>query len=361
MKISKKINYGISAILAVLSTVFLPEIAAINADYAYSNSILSLFMVVVLTVIYNKMLLCADRRAKNIAFLAGGIFSVLLCVGKQIVNNGSTNLNQWKTLAAILAEAPLFATLVLFVFLRVVPSVGRNTSAMDEPSNEKRFFFIWALIFAAWVPVLLATWPGIYGYDSIYQISWYDSGKISLHHPLIHTLYLGFCIRTLGGLLGSVERGMAVYSITQMLIMSAFFSATTCYFIRNRLPKIVTAGMLVWFALLPTTALMSISATKDTLYALTFAWMVLNLCKLAKEPCIIKDWKFDVQFATSCLVQMIFRNQGKYIFAVLVPVLLVVLWRERKRMLCIFCGVAVIYATYSGPATRILGGSERWN
>ncbi|MFQ8840568.1 MAG: hypothetical protein ACLR8P_06170 [Clostridium fessum] len=55
-------------------------------------------------------------------------------------------------------------------------------------------------------------------------------GKLPLttHHPLIHTLYLGLCMKIAGRLFHTYQAGMALYALSQSFFMSAVFSCNVC-------------------------------------------------------------------------------------------------------------------------------------
>lgn len=365
MRSTKQIKkeWCVSVAAALLSTIFLPEIADLNGSlYAFSNSVLSLLVAVALAFFYHTALCCTEKRVKITSLILGVLFSFFLCIGNQLLKHGSTNLDRWKVIIAIFAEIPLFASAVglLMVKLSGIQAV-KFPNEVKEPSRRILFFCTWSIIFLCWIPAFLAAYPGIYGYDAIYQVQAYSAEKIYLHHPLIHNLHLGFCIQKLGTLLGSPECGMAIYSISQMLMLSACFAGIYVYLRRNKIPKLFAFGLLLWFMAMPTNMLMSFSATKDVLFSASFAWMIINLSKLSKNPEIIRSVKFDVSFLLSCFTQMIFRNQGKYLFLILVPLLIVTFWEYRKRIACICCGVLIMFSVYSGPVTTMLRGIPATN
>lgn len=348
-------------LLSLCSTIFLDKLFDVNASlYAYSNSILSLLVFVASFLLYRFAWKNADRRSLVISSVLGFIFTLLLYMGNSILKYDSPMLYSWKAPVIILFETPIFTAIVLLILVGFTKYSTYLQSSIPTSSFRagRTFLIAWAVIFLAWLPGFIASYPGVYGYDSIYQVGYYSRGDIILHHPLIHTYFLGFCVITVGEWLGTIEMGMAVYSIVQMLILSAVFSFIYLFLRKINLSRIYTTVVLLFFALLPTNAIMSFSATKDVLYAAFFALMVLCFCEIVRDRTVLKSLGFNAAFVLVCFAQMIIRNQGKYVF-LLSAIVLIFAFREYwKRMLVLCLSVCILFAVYSGPVTKICNGVD---
>lgn len=355
------ISYIVCLLLSLCSTTFLYKLFDINASlYAYSNSILSLLVFVGLFLLYQFAWKSADRRSLIISLILGFIFTLFLYVGNNILKYDSFMLYSWKDIIIILSETPLFAAIVLLILVRFTSYSTCLQSSISTSSFRagRTFLIVWAVIFLAWLPGFIASYPGVYGYDSIFQVGFYSRGEIILHHPLIHTYFLGFCVLTVGKWLGSFEIGMAVYSIVQMLLLSAAFSFIYLYLRKINLSRIYTTVILLFFALLPTNAIMSFSSTKDVLYAALFALMILCFCEIVRDKTVLKSLSFDIAFVSVCFAQMIFRNQGKYVFLLSAIVLIFAFREDWKRMLVLCLSVCILFTVYSGPVTKLCNGVD---
>ena len=68
-----------------------------------------------------------------------------------------------------------------------------------------------------------------------FQLEQVFTGRYSAHHPLLHTLLLGGCVR-LGQALGSINLGAALYTVLQMiavpllLLLSVFPDLPVLYY-----------------------------------------------------------------------------------------------------------------------------------
>ena len=161
----------------------------------------------------------------------------------------------------------------LFLFLDKHFKVKKNQNDA-RPFKIKRFFLIWLVIFSSWVPVFLAYYPGIWGYDVDGQLAGY-----TLHHPLIHSIILHFFVENFNN--GNANFPIALLSIIQMLSMSVIF-AFVCEKIRTIMPsKKLMVVLVCFFAFVPINPIMAISATKDTMFAGFFVLCVVfvMLCR----------------------------------------------------------------------------------
>ena len=196
----------------------------------------------------------------------------------------------------------------------------------------------------------------MFGYDSIHQANYYKNGTINLGHPIMHTYFLGFCVVTIGKILGSNEAGMAVYSIIQMLCLSAAFSSMYAFFIRKRLNKFLKTLIILWYMFFPVNAIMGVSSTKDVLFTAFFTLTMMMLLVIAETPNILKSKKFCILFGSITFLMLIFRSQGIYLFVLSMFVAFIILKNYRKQIFAIFLSCVIVFAVYSGPFSTMLGG-----
>ena len=166
------------------------------------------------------------------------ILSASLVIGKSLYEIDLTQTNNIKTYIKILMLLP-FLSIILSSIISNLPKTATWINKSQKQymltpffNSKKYFFLIWAIIFICWIPVFLASFPGIYGYDSLYD------HQLFAHHPIIHTLYLYGTIMLGKILFDNYAYGMAIYSISQMLIMSAIFAYICRYLVKLRTPAI---------------------------------------------------------------------------------------------------------------------------
>ena len=344
-------------VLAFFATLCTPDVVKDDlVKFSLSNSVFSILIFIGYFILLQSAMKHADKPKIVFASVLGFVFSAFMIMGKNICISGKTyilELNTWKT---IFAMFPIFSALMVLCF-QYFPWLHSQTISQDKKlSDTKRFFLVWLLIFFAWIPVLLASYPGVYGYDSVFQINYYRSGRFSLHHPIAHSYLLGFFIVTLGDLLGSNEAGMCCYSVFQMLCLSATLAALYSVYISKRCNKVVSFGILLLLMFLPTNAIMAMSATKDIFFSAFIALATMLLLLVAEKPERLRSVKFDVALTAVFLALSIFRNQGKYVIIVCFAVAFPFLWKYKKQLLIILVSSMVLLGIYNGPITTALGG-----
>ena len=353
----------VAAVLAYISVFITPHILKdVLSNYSLSNSLFSIIFFWGYFILIKKALENYEKRLCVISFSTGILFSIFMVFGRNLYVNNSSNLLSLKTWICVFGILPVLYSVTLLI-IKYLPKLNTNflfclneTSEKAKYSGKRKFFIVWMTIFILWIPALLASYPGIYGYDSIYQVNYYISGDISLHHPLLHTYFLGFCVITLGDFLGSRVIGMLFYSIIQMLCLSAAFAFMYTFFIRLRASKIIRVIILIIFIFFPVNAIMSFSATKDVFFSIFFALAVMMLLLLAEKPELIKSVKYDICLGLTFLMMSAFRNQGIYIVILTAVIALLLFRKYKKRIFIVFLLSILLIVIYLNPISLLLGG-----
>ncbi len=207
-------------------------------------------------------------------------------------------------------------------------------------SPKKLFFISWGAIFICWLPCFIAFYPGILAYDIPTQLAGISEGTLTADHPLLHTLLAWGCF-SLGKAIRSYTLGAALYSLVQMLALSASFAGVVAFLRKKGSAPILPWGALAWFALLPIHPLFAVNATKDVLFAACTIGVLLLIARLLQQPeRLTRPW-FWVVYIFAVVAMALMRNTGIYVFLVFIPVLVFLLPRRRwaALALCLLCVV----------------------
>ncbi|MEG1877476.1 MAG: DUF6020 family protein [Lachnospiraceae bacterium] len=165
------------------------------------------------------------------------------------------------------------------------------------------------------------------------------TGIYKTHHPLLHTLFLGFCY-TLGGRMGSYTLGIALYTISQMLVVSGSFSYCIVFLYKRGLGKKMRLLIGLFYGLFPVFSMLTVSTTKDVFFGAIFLIFMIQLFS------IIENNKTPV-FAIICgIILVLLRNNAIYAIAIAIPVLIICNRKYWKRwsiilMSILFCSIIV--------------------
>ncbi len=204
-----------------------------------------------------------------------------------------------------------------------------------EEHNGKGFPYFYVggisflLLLLAWLPLFLAYYPGICAYDSSIQLGQIASGAWNEHHPVIHTLFMGFCIRFGRNVLGSGTAGIACYTVLQSMLLAAVMSYSMVV-LYKLLCKSEVKSKAVWsicgvlqfiYMFQPFHAYMAISVTKDTMFSIFSMLMIVALVSIVflNKGALGLDYLW---FGLGLIGSIWFRNNGRYAVMVLIAFLL---------------------------------------
>lgn len=212
----------------------------------------------------------------------------------------------------------------------------------------------WALIFLCWLPAFIATWPGVFVIDNVFQMKWYLEGNVSAHHPILHTYLLGNILEIGRKIFGSWEAGLGIFSIVQMFFLAGVFA-----YVIKRLKEYIGSkaclAALVFYAVVPYHPVSAFTATKDTIFAGLFLLTVLETyCIVQDLESFFLSWKKMLRYVILVFFMCAFRNTGIYIFVFSLPAFVVVCRKYWKRAVSIGLGCLVMWVVFTGPVYAFL-------
>jgi len=236
------------------------------------------------------------------------------------------------------------------------PQDRKVSQAGKSGQSKLRWYLLcWLFLFLSWVPVLLASWPGIFSYDCGWQLVTYVEGTVNGHHPILHTFLLGICRDVGHALTGSNQTGALLYSLIQMLLMSGMYAYLCLFLKKQQAPKWLQILTFVFLAFHPTNGLMALCATKDSIFTAVFAVFLVQLLELGQEP---EKFFTRIPRQAAFVVTVCFlfacRNNGFHTFLVSAPFLLWAFRRYWKRMGILLLLCLGLYGLYTGPVYKAL-------
>ena len=321
-------NMVISIIIAVLLIGLLKK--TFNAS-ALNHSIWSVFFlagVYSLVSKYEKIKVRFGRRQKNFLVFVCILFSAGEVLGIYLTRDGS--ILAWDMLG-ILYEILLIAALAYFLtaLLSIPISHAKVQSSCKESSLKIPMYVTCIILLLGWLPVLLAYYPGIFAYDASNQVMQVIDNTYTTHHPLIHTILLGTFFK-LGQLLQNNNIGVLLYSILQMGVSALMLSWSITYMIKKGLGVKGYILLLAIYILFPVYPMMSISTTKDILFAAFSLTAVVFFMKVSDDGDKWKSAKLLLIGGGALVGMMLFRNNAVYACIICCPILL--LFLKKKGM-----------------------------
>lgn len=224
--------------------------------------------------------------------------------------------------------------------------LGRPERA-ENAAGRKRFAACMVLDFLAWFPAFLAYYPAICAYDIPVQVGQIVSGMYIDHHPIAHTLLLRGAMWLGETVFGNVNTGIGCYALFQMLLLAAAFAFGMCRLYSRKVRRIWLILIQLFCMWYPFHLYISVSVTKDTVFS-----AFLLVCLLALAEVLEGQRRYAPLFAAAGTGVILFRNNGKYAFLVLLVVLFAafLFGRDRRR----FWGKVLLLAAGTFLAGNLL-------
>ncbi|MCI8376011.1 MAG: hypothetical protein HFI29_11340 [Lachnospiraceae bacterium] len=352
-------KYGIIEKIIAAAAAFL-AVAGFHLLYGirgestmFSNSVLCMaafgaFLLVCLHVLEKS----PDRRTLIFALIGGFLAAAMTAMGCSL--HYTDTIWHGRVFLAMVCLTPFFGCCV-GTGLLLLWEGGASFWKSKRP-GKRWFFLCWLFLLLCWVPVLLASWPGIFSYDCGWQLVSFVDGTVTGHHPILHTFLLGICRQAGRSLFGSNQAGAAIYSLLQMGLLSSMYAYVCWYLKKRQAPGWLQIGTFVFFGIHPVNGMMALCATKDSLFTGVFAVFLVQLFEMAEEREAFFSSLFrQIAFCVTIFFLFALRNNGFHTFLLCIPFLLWAFWEYWKRMGLLILICLSLYALYTGPVYGLLG------
>lgn len=321
----------------------------------FSNSILPVLIALLAFMVIRKI---RPGKPTVISVLFGLVFSICMVFGAQLDQKGSVPFtNPWMWLS-ILVFAVVITLMVSGLWNAMVKRPQSSVTGQHLKNSQKlygiseaevgkskewRSFLLRTsgVIFLLYFVVFLAVYPGFFVYDAQEEYLEVVTRNFTTHHPLFHVLMMGGIVQFVYKLTGSINLGIAAYTLFQMAVLSLIFG----YFIwklkehgfRKRGQWILT----LYLGICPPLVMFSLCSAKDGLFMgmlLIQVLLLLDLCENVEA--FLTDKKKLLLFAASAILMMLLRHNGCYAFLVFLPFLAVFM---KKKATGLQAGKTLLY------------------
>ena len=269
-------------------------------------------------------------------------------------------------------------TLLFFAATKIVPRINHHNESLSKPFEAFRkltmdwsprsIITLWCLVTAFWIPYFVAYFPGVYWYDTSWQLmEYYDpSVPFTDHHPFMMTyLYVGFA--HIGkALFNNAIYGLYLLVLVQSLLSTLAIACTVCYTGKYNTPwkcRFFIAAFLTLFPIIP---MMSMSLAKDTFNTPFFVFFSIAFCELWRtQGEILKSVSFNVFFILDVLAVSLTKKTGMYIIVLallLLACFVVKHWSCKIATIVLgsvpYLVVGIIVPTFILPALHIAPGES---
>lgn len=221
-------------------------------------------------------------------------------------------------------------------------------------SRRQKLLCFFALLFC-WLFWFLYNYPGVMTPDSISQFLQATGQKpFSSHHPVAHTLLFSLFYHIGFGLTGSVNAGIACYTVFQMLTLAATETCCLSVLASSGSKRWVLAAAFLFWGLIPYNGIFAVTMWKDVLFSAFVLLYVLTVFQMLKKSTSVSFFG-DRKLLLGCFLSgwavCMMRSNGLYIFLFTLPFLLIAFRKQLKLMLPLQLSILILAVLAKGPVS----------
>lgn len=256
----------------------------------------------------------------------------------------------------------IFNKIVLYLFnkldnLSIIKDIKDNK--LTNLFKKHTFLFSFIFIIIGWLVYIIAFYPCILSPDPSFQIlqflgidnkySYYsilldNNMIITNHHPVIHTVLLGFCTK-IGLLFNNVNVGLFIYSLIQITVLASTFSYTICFMKKLKINSTYQFLCLLIYTFVPVFPFYAMSPVKDVIFGCLIIIYIITISRFIIFKDIIKTTNILSILSLNVLI-FLFRNNGIHVIFLSFPFLLLIKNANRSRILIILVITLGLYCSY---------------
>ena len=280
---------------------------------------------------------------------------------------------------AIMAAFTLVIGVVAYCFLSRFDRISQKLGTIRGPHflrlqmRKRDVITCAAIILVLWLPVLAIMYPCGMTVDTYNQLYQFVSGKPTFyptvrdvidaefidHHPVFDTLLYGTFWK-IGFMAGSQKAGLFALVILQSLVLSLELGFVVCYLEKLRVPWVLRAAALAFFALFPMFPHYAATVLKDVTYLTFFIpWLLIWLEATRTRGAVFSKPAYIASFFVLGGLCVMSKKLGLFLLAPCLIALIIVVKTKRLPLLggsiatlAVVCALipALVYPAIGGVA-----------
>ena len=314
-----------------------------------------------------------DKRKNIIENILAILFALFTIIGYSYKKTNTWDLifhgeiQFAKSLIAFISYSILFKLIIDYIFEKIITNI-KYKSATNKIFNfifEKHAFIMpLIIILVCWLPYVIIFYPGVLMKDSTNQIKQFfgmeitersstnsvnlidENVKITNHHPVLHTVILGSCVK-IGKMLGNDNLGIFLYTIIQTILLASALAYIIKFMKELKTNNYIRILALLIFCFIPVFPFYAVEITKDVPFASLMIFYIIELYKIIKEYADKKlSKKRVVLIIFISLMVCLLRNNGIYVILLSLPFAAISNKLNRKNILFATLIVFILYESF---------------
>lgn len=362
-------------ILAGLATLLFPAFVS-DTSLAFSASVFALPMFAALFFLLRSAAsLAPNVRRRGFSHGLGLLFSLMTAFGYALDRLEAIPYGSITFIAAILVFTHVFAQGLSLLWDLLARKEGAFCAAPSgricgkSAVSSAVYRAVYALLerpallvllfLLCWAPCYLSTFPGNLMYDASYEYYQLENG-FTRSFPLLHSAIITRLFAASEQLTGSVNAGVAVYVIAQMLLSALLFAHIVRKFHARALHPALLGVMIAYYAAFPVVHLLVTCTTRDVLFSVLLTWLIYLFYLLASDTDAFMSSAKNVFLLAAVLVfTLLARNNNSgplavcLLFAVCVLICLAFGRRYIRRSLTFIASAVGLFLGVSAVLTAL--------
>ena len=297
----------------------------------------------------------AGNQVCRSSLLCGLLFSVMICASSLLdcVDHSWMYLIETDFPVVFLGAAVFFEAVFYFLYDRL--GAIRIRCKRPEPTARQKllvFFGAMLTMLIFWFPAFLYLYPGVTTPDSVTQLMQaLGECPLSNHHPILHTMIIKGIFFVGRALFHDDIKALALYSVLQMLFMSACFAYLIETLYKFRIRKTALAAVLLCYIVPAYHSIYSVTMWKD----IPFAGIVTVFCTLLWRFLNTPEKRIRLRVSDGILLLLfsigfcLMRSNGLYAFILVTVIAFPVFLKRNFRVPAIIASALVISLIIHGP------------
>ncbi len=323
-----------------------------------------------------------EKRKKIISYLLSITLSSFVIIGTSfMMNNNFSSIyeNLILSIFCFIIITKINYLIIIKIFNKLDNEknlIKSNANKLLKVFDDHPFLISFIVIIIGWLIYIIVFYPCVMSPDPSFQILQYfgidnkystyvnlidENVILTNHHPVVHTLLIGTCLKIGLILFNSTNIGLFIYSIIQITILASTLSYTIKFMKELNLNIKYRLISLIIYAFAPIFPFYAISPVKDVIFSSLIILYIISIYKFikTKDKLTIKD---IIKEIILLILITLFRNNGFHIIVLSFPFLFLIGRKNSFKYLSILLVVITFYLSYNKiilPHFKITPGSIR--
>ena len=304
-----------------------------------------------------------DKNETIVTIIFDIIFSIVILIQTKINFIGGISQSLQENTFEKFVGIDILKYIVIFILVFIIieaiqifikkikkEEILQEQDELDKKKKIKYWGIYTLAIFIPYIIFFLIHYPGSVladSFSSIYQIT--GEIKLNNHFPILYTFFVGIFIK-IGQAINNYNIGIALYTITQIMIVSAGLGYFLTWLKEKKVKNIYILLTTIYFIGNAIFATYAITMWKDPLFCLFLFILMLRLYDvLESNGEILKKTSVMIQFIVLNILISFLRNNGIYITLLIGLILLIKYWKNYKKFIIGNAIVAILIVFIQGP------------